>query len=124
MGRKTDLENALKGGDASNFTTELFRLILKADWQNLLKIGVGYPVEVKMVYVWRQENEDKYVSNAPGGLGVIVGPDDYNDESLEGPAWKMPERIKPSWLDDGLSKKDEKEFDALSALDNLGGNDP
>lgn len=74
MGRRLDLEMA---GLNTNFTAQLFFLISKADPVRREKLRKGFPVEVKMWEVWQESPS-----------GKIVGPDDYEDESLEGASWQ------------------------------------
>jgi hypothetical protein len=95
VGRRIDLRNACGGGDstADNFTCQLFRLILKADPQRKLQIGLAFPVEVKMVKVWQDGDCPDWLTADP----EILGPDDYDDQSLDGPAWISIK--KPAWID-------------------------
>lgn len=49
-----DLFHAVCGTfNRDNFTTLLFRLMLKSDSQNLAKLGIGYPVECEMIRLFR-----------------------------------------------------------------------
>jgi hypothetical protein len=47
-----DLRNAIEGTE-DNFTTQLFRLILKADNTNIMRLGQVFPIEVAMVKIFR-----------------------------------------------------------------------
>lgn len=44
----------MQNSDASNFTSELFRLILKADPYNKNRISLGYPEHVSLVKEWQE----------------------------------------------------------------------
>jgi hypothetical protein len=44
-----DFYSAVNGCDADNFTTALFRLLLKADKRNLGRLEIVFPVEAQMV---------------------------------------------------------------------------
>jgi len=50
-----DLRSAVDDPRADNFSTLLFRLILKADGNNRIKLGKGYPVEVEMANIFQKE---------------------------------------------------------------------
>ena len=56
-----DMKNAVNGEKADNFTCLLFRLMFKADSNNFGKLSKGFPVEAKMVWLYKNGalvNED------------------------------------------------------------------
>ena len=48
-----DMKNAVDGSKADNFTCLLFRLMFKADLHNLGNLAKGFPVEAKMVEMYK-----------------------------------------------------------------------
>jgi len=50
-----DLKNAIEQPRIDNFTCLLFRLAVKADAANLVRLEKGYPVEVEMMRIFRNE---------------------------------------------------------------------
>lgn len=48
-----DLMNAVERPEIDNFTCLLFRLMLKADSENLRKLGCSFPVQEEMVRIYR-----------------------------------------------------------------------
>jgi len=60
-----DLKNAIEDPKMDNFTALLFRLILKADGENMRKLALGYPVEVEMVKIFKTECPYVEPSDAP-----------------------------------------------------------
>jgi hypothetical protein len=48
-----DLKNAVGRGPQDNFTVLLFRLMLKSDSENTAKLARGFPVEAKMIALFR-----------------------------------------------------------------------
>lgn len=67
MSLKHDLFFFIKGENRDNFSFLLFRLIAKADFQNLERLRLAFPVEVWMFEKW-QNSEN----------GEIPDPEDYN----------------------------------------------
>ena len=53
MSLAIDLKNAVDRGPQDNFTVLLFRLLLKSDSENMEKLARGFPIEVKMVNIFR-----------------------------------------------------------------------
>lgn len=68
-GLGTDLDNAVNFGHENNFTVLLFRLIMKADHNNSLKLAREYPVEVKMVEIYR--NCCQYFRDETSGMQKV-----------------------------------------------------
>ena len=74
-------------GTRTNFTSHLFRLIHKSDWENLAKLEKGFPDEVELFHWWRgckgfpQDEEIrkfalKYdLTQEPEQLPLIPGPE-------------------------------------------------
>ena len=56
-----DLKNAAEDPNVTNFTCQLMRLMMKADRDNRMKLGSLYPVEAKMV--WMFKNDCSYTVN-------------------------------------------------------------
>jgi hypothetical protein len=48
-----DLKNAVECARADNFTVLLLRLIAKSDRNNLEKLRLGFPVEVRAVEIYK-----------------------------------------------------------------------
>ena len=48
-----DLKNAVSRGHEDNFTCLLFRLLLKADSDNTAKLALGFPIEARMIEIYR-----------------------------------------------------------------------
>jgi len=58
MGIKIDMEIMLNGADnQTNFTTQLLRLIFKADRSNTEKLRLGFPLEVMAVEHYQRTGE-------------------------------------------------------------------
>lgn len=58
MSYKIDLENiTVHGNDHTNFGTELLRLVMKADLNNLARLRQAFPNAVKTVEEWRETGE-------------------------------------------------------------------
>jgi hypothetical protein len=53
MSLMIDLKNAVENAKFDNFTVLLFRLMLKSDSENMAKLSRGFPVEVRMVEIFR-----------------------------------------------------------------------
>jgi hypothetical protein len=49
-----DLEMAFTTRSANWFTAELFRLIAKADEVNRIRLGMGFPEEVRVFEAWKR----------------------------------------------------------------------
>lgn len=48
-----DMDNAVNQPHSDNFTVLLLRLIMKADSDNKVLLAKGFPVEVKMVEIYK-----------------------------------------------------------------------
>ncbi len=58
MSYKIDLENIVNGlHDASNFSSQLMRIVFTADRINIVKLGREYPNLVKTVVNYRNSGE-------------------------------------------------------------------
>lgn len=51
--RHLDMMRAINNPETNNFTAILFRLLLKSDSDNRAKLATVYPLEVKMVELYR-----------------------------------------------------------------------
>ena len=58
MPLKIDLENIVNGKNkATNFSSQLMRIVFKADRRNIMKLGKEYPNLVKTVVNYRNSGE-------------------------------------------------------------------
>lgn len=60
MSLKIDMEILFNGkgrGEQTNFTTQLLKLIAKADWLNQVKLAQGFPNAVKVVKHYQATGE-------------------------------------------------------------------
>ena len=58
MSLKIDLDNIVNGkNDATNFSTQLMRIVFKADVRNTFKLGNEYPNLVKTVLSFMETGE-------------------------------------------------------------------
>ncbi len=58
MPLKIDLENIVHGkNDSTNFSSQLMRIVFKADRRNIIKLGNEYPNLVKTVVNYRNSGE-------------------------------------------------------------------
>lgn len=53
MSLAIDMDNAVNYKEANNFTVLLLRILLKADASNSAKLAQVYPIEAKMVEIYR-----------------------------------------------------------------------
>ena len=48
-----DMDHAVSRANFDNFSVLLFRLMLEADGDNMARFAKGFPIEVKMVEIYR-----------------------------------------------------------------------
>jgi len=52
---RIDFRNAVEVPKTNKYTCSLFRLMLKADGRNLSRLGMGFPIPSRMVWIYRMD---------------------------------------------------------------------